>query len=74
MKNLKRITYTIVLCSLLSSCAAVKYGAIVGAQKSTYTESGDASSLISDDTLAFSSYENDSTGFHIGISEESNGY
>lgn len=71
MTNLYK--YFVITFQLLffTSCAAVKYGAVVGAQKSTYTESGSASSLISSDQVTFSNYENSSSGFHIGISEES---
>lgn len=71
MKNLLFKIPVLLLPFFLSSCAAVKYGVVVGTQKSSYTESGSASSIISNNQVAFNSYENESSGFHIGISEES---
>lgn len=70
-KKINELCILILLSSLVSSCAAVKYGVVVGAQKSAYTESGSASSIVSGEKVAFDSYENNSSGFHIGISEES---
>ena len=55
---------------ILSSCAATRYGVIVGGQHSAYHETGDASALIGSGSLSFDEYTNSAPGFHVGFSEE----
>ncbi len=55
---------------MLSSCAN-KYGLIVGAQKENYQETASAFVFSSAGKVSLPKYNNSSTGFHFGISEES---
>lgn len=61
----------IIIILLFSSCSA-KYGLIAGIQQESYSESVDANSIFTDDSVRLPDYKNTSKGFHVGISEESN--
>lgn len=55
----------------LSSCAATRYGAVVGGQYTNYNESSSVSSLLGGGGgPEIEDYETSGPGFHVGFSEE----
>ncbi|EPZ52462.1 putative lipoprotein [Bacteriovorax sp. BAL6_X] len=65
-----KVLFPILVLIFLTSCAA-KYGIVAGAQMPTYEEKTTIDNLFSPD-VSLRPYKTDGTGFHIGISEETN--
>ena len=66
MEKLLKLTCFI----FLTSCAATRYGAVVGGQYASYSESASASSVFGGGGPDIEDYDTSGPGFHIGFSEE----